>query len=579
MASGDSVGSASHGSEEYLTQECDICKQDGLRKQAAIFCPDCEEYLCRECQNWHKKSTASKTHEVQLVSERKSSPYKAQPMVTSMKNWCSCNQRKEVSEFCVDHHELACSVCMKIKHRSCKKATIDQMISEKSIVPGFNEISSKIKELLDKASDLKSDHATCMRKLEEVEQSCRREINSFRTLLSDWLIKLEQDALLDLHKRIEEQKNLLEEGHDSLDSAVQLLNIDKQLLEDTTKTQSERQMFITCNRIQKSLHHYGASIEYIESKLVVPRTEFERNEKLSQMEQEINCLGEIKTQNEVQETVKKASFLEAVCKGTETVCVKDDSDFSSPLISGISFLNNGELIIADYNNWFLKKSDTTLTVKDSVKCSSCPWDIAVVDDQKVLVSFPDAKVLQYFTVEPKLQPGRSISVSGNTCCSGIAVTSDRIYVSRQWGSGLPGVLILDSNGKELNNITASQTNIKFRRPFYVTLNRSGNKLYVSDHDTNQLTCMTTEGKHIFTYSDPDLKCPRGIVVDEDDNILLCGEISNNIHVIKSDGTKHKVLLSSTDGVSSPCGMAYCPSSRKLVVGGNRVDNISIFTLQ
>ena len=576
MASGDSVGSG-HGSEEYFTHECDICKQDGLRKQAAIFCPDCEEYLCRKCQNWHKKSTASKTHEVQLVSERKSSPYKARPMVTSMKNWCSCNQRKEVSEFCVDHHELACSVCMKIKHRSCKKATIDQMISEKSVVPAFNEISSKINELLDKASDLQSDHATCMRKLEEVEQSCRREIKSFRTLLSDWLIKLEQDALLDLHKRIEEQKNLLEEGHDSLDSAVQLLNIDKQLLEDTTKTQSERQMFITCNRVQKSLHHYGASIEYIESKLVVPRTEFERNEKLSQMEQEINCLGEIKTQNEVQETVKKASFLEAVCKGTETVCVKDDSDSFSPLISGISFLNNGELIIADYNNWFLKKFDTTLTVKDSVKCIR-PWDIAVFDDQKVLVSFPGANMLQYFIVEPKLQAGRSISVSGNYSCWGVAVTSDRIYVS-QWRSGSSGVLILDSNGKELNNITTCQTNIKLRRLFYVTLNRSGNKLYVSDCDTNQLTCMAAEGKPIFTYSDPDLKCPRGIVVDEDDNILLCGESSNNIHVIKSDGTKHKVLLSSTDGIKSPCGMAYCLSSRKLAIGGYDVAHISIFTLQ
>ena len=578
MASGDSVGSTGHDSEEWFTQECDVCKQDGFRTQATIFCPDCEEYLCSKCQDWHKKLKASKTHEIQPVSERKSSPGKVQPMVTSMKNWCSCNQQKEVSEFCVDHLELACSVCMKIKHRSCKKATIEQMISEKSAVPAFNEISSKIKELLDKATDLKSDHATCMRKLEEVEQSCRREINSFRTLLSDWLIKIEQDALLDLQKRVDEQKKHLEEGNDSLDSAVQLLNIDKQLLEDPTKAQSERQMFITCNRIQKSLHHYGASIEYIESKLVVPRIEFERNEKLSQMEQEIKCLGEIKTQNEVQEAVKKSSVLEAVCKGTETVCVKDDSDSSSPFISGISFLNNGELIIADHNNRYLKKFDTTLTVKDSVKCSSNPWDIAVVDDQKVLVSFPGAKRIQYFTVEPKLQAGRSISVSGNTWCSGVAATSNRIYVS-QWGSGSSGVLVLDSNGRNLNEITARQTNVKFQSPYYIASNRSGNKLYVSDYGTNQLTCMTTEGKHTFTYSDPDLKYPRGIVVDEDDNVLLCGENSKNINVIKSDGTKHKILLSSTDGVTSPCGMAYCPSSRKLAIGGYDVAHISIFTLQ
>lgn len=80
------------------------------------------------------------------------------------------------------------------------------MISCKSVVPTFNEIFSKVKELVDKASGRKSDHAICIRKLEELEQSCKREINSIRTLLNDWLIKPEQDAPIALHKQIEEQK-------------------------------------------------------------------------------------------------------------------------------------------------------------------------------------------------------------------------------------------------------------------------------------------------------------------------------------------------------------------------------------
>ena len=83
----------------------------------------------------------------------------------------------------------------------------------------------------------------------------------------------------------------------------------------------------------------------------------------------------------------------------------------------------------------------------------------------------------------------------------------------------------------------------------------------------------------FTYKDPELKYPRGLVVDDDDNVLITGQGSNNIHVFKSDGTKYKVLLTSSDGIQMPLGMAYNSITKTLVVGGWAVEKLTIFNFQ
>ena len=63
----------------------------------------------------------------------------------------------------------------------------------------------------------------------------------------------------------------------------------------------------------------------------------------------------------------------------------------------------------------------------------------------------------------------------------------------------------------------------------------------------------------------------GLLVDDDDNVLITGEESNNIHVVKSDDMKHKVLVTSSDDIQKPLGMAYNVTTKTLVVGGWEVE--------
>ncbi|KAK3610063.1 hypothetical protein CHS0354_032148 [Potamilus streckersoni] len=49
------------------------------------------------------------------------------------------------------------------------------------------------------------------------------------------------------------------------------------------------------------------------------------------------------------------------------------------------------------------------------------------------------------------------------------------------------------------------------------------------------------GKQYFVYSSNDLKYPRGVAVDKEDNIYVVGNGSNNIHKLSPDGVTLQII--------------------------------------
>ena len=95
---------------------------------------------------------------------------------------------------------------------------------------------------------------------------------------------------------------------------------------------------------------------------------------------------------------KERNILTLQDKLTKYVNVKRTDNQNAPYVAGISFVNNGDILCADYNSSRLTLLDSELKAKKSSKCSVQPWDIAVINRQEVIVSFPSAKMLQYYTV-------------------------------------------------------------------------------------------------------------------------------------------------------------------------------------
>jgi len=61
----------------------------------------------------------------------------------------------------------------------------------------------------------------------------------------------------------------------------------------------------------------------------------------------------------------------------------------------------------------------------------------------------------------------------------------------------------------------------------------------------------------------------GISVDNDGNVYVVGNVSNNVVVISADGQRHRQLLSKSDGLVNPVVLDYDRSTNKLLVVNER----------
>ena len=238
-------------------------------------------------------------------------------------------------------------------------------------------------------------------------------------------------------------------------------------------------------------------------------------------------------------------------------------------ITGCCFMPGGELVICDIMNSKIKLLDRSLLVVDSLDLPGQLWDVAAVDSSNVIVTLPDKKHLQFIQVLPSLKLGRTIDVG--EMFYGVAVAAGNIFVS--WydhGDVAADIRVSDLEGRDLDKrfgINPNGSNM-FRYPEYIAVSRSGDKIFVSDWATKTVSCLTSVGKIAYQYRDDWVAVSSGLLVDENDNVIVCAFRSNTMQVITSAGQKHKTLLSSNDGISHPWCVSFRPSDGTLVVGSD-----------
>ena len=277
--------------------------------------------------------------------------------------------------------------------------------------------------------------------------------------------------------------------------------------------------------------------------------------------------------------------VESSCK----VNIKLSQDKRPPRISSCAFLPNGELLLVDHNNDSLKLLDRALVLQNSFDLlPNKPWDVSVLDSSTVVVTFLNAKRLQFIQIYPIFSRGSSVKF--DKACCGVAVSAEHIYVTchnnidvkkkKDWTPG--EVCILDRRGNEIRRIQGSdEDRLRFIMPYYVAVNRDGSTIYVSDMATDTITAVTTTGDILFQYTTPDsgdLWSIKKMYIDSQSNILICGCTTHNVQIITAAGQKYKTILISSDGLWKPEGIAYRPSDGTLAVGCIRQDNLCVFKL-
>ena len=579
MDSVDGSRSLQGASDELYDAVCGPCQTDKMRKKATHYCKECKEYLCSPCKDYHRKLAVTKNHNI--LSGNKIPASASVSQGSGFVTFCGCNKNQEVAFYCEDHGDVICDPCKKVKHRNCK--IIDVKSKSANYTPAtLNPVLTKVKSLLRKLDDMQRQRESYSEAVKSLTDECKNEIKQFRAKIDAFLDKLEQEILQELVDFDNGQRQGIDQQIAALTEGLQMLDSDHKLLEDARNSENKIEMFTTEVRVSKSLHEYEAMLDEIATNASKPALYFVRNQRLIDLQTKISSLGEL-TGNDIRSDFrgkvelkhKRKVLLGMKVTSQGQVNVIDSYNESTPWITGCTFLASGHAVLCDNNNKKIKLLDTVLVLGEILNLDSKPWDVSVVDDNNIIITLPDTKQLQYIQVFPQLKTGRTVQLG--KICRGIEVFGDEIYTTQYDELGQGAVQVLDLNGNMKRNL---QSSFNFDRPDYITVSRSGKKVFVSDgvRITARITCMTTDGNVVFQYKDVDMVEPYGMYVDAEDNILVCDYASNSVHVIIANGKKYGTLLTSSDGISRPYPIAYRETDDTLLVGCYRIDNIFIYKL-
>ena len=267
-------------------------------------------------------------------------------------------------------------------------------------------------------------------------------------------------------------------------------------------------------------------------------------------------------------------------RSKQKVNVRMSDDSLNPFIIGCAVMPNDYVVLCDAKNQKIKLLDPSMAHKDSLDLPGL-WNVSVVDENNVIVTLPGGNQLQYVQIFPSMKKGRVLKMDRK--CYGVAVVGDDIFVSCHNNPGDGEVRVLDKQGNIKRRLGVTHTGLGkptylFSWPYFITVNRARDKIFVSDFANVTVTCMTVDGSIIYTYKDKDLRYPTGLYCDDNDNILVCGYGSDNIQMIDAGGHKAGTVVTAEDGLMGPMPIAFRQSDNALIVGCWGQNNIFVFNM-
>jgi len=231
-------------------------------------------------------------------------------------------------------------------------------------------------------------------------------------------------------------------------------------------------------------------------------------------------------------------------------------------VRGCCILSSGKMVFANYSprEVIVLHKDGSMDFTTDIRLSECLRDVTCIDSNIIAVSVV-ARNNQVLIIDLNK---RSITKQINTKSDVYGMTYDA------------GSLICCARDKGLIRIDLKDNSItpvvRCSLSFWSYVTTNGNNIYYTNDFTGKVTCYDMNGKLQWEFYDTNvLVKPSGITTDNNNNIYVVGQGSDNVVVLSPDEENCKVLLSDRYGIFHPWGIHCDIASNQLLLiktGGN-----------
>ncbi|KAL4235003.1 hypothetical protein ACF0H5_006642 [Mactra antiquata] len=296
------------------------------------------------------------------------------------------------------------------------------------------------------------------------------------------------------------------------------------------------------DKVRKDMKDLKTTIRRVCNDNHVQEYVFERSLDIVNMFKTVKELGYLNCDVEKKKTVLKYSEVD--------INAKDENEKLIPLLAGMTFVSDEQLVATDYENRCIKLLNTnTYQLDCNFPVNSEPWDVTSTKVGHIAVTLPMKKRIQYLTVHnSSMSMGKDFQVNGE--CRGIDCKLGQLFVSYV----SPGkVEILDMKGTVLKSFAGSNPETElFKWPGYISVITEPKQwIYVSDKERDTVTRMTMDGQIDQSFFGQNMKGPRGVAIDDNGFVFVCGRNSNTLCQILFKTKSVERLLERKDGLKQP----------------------------
>ncbi|CAC5358234.1 unnamed protein product [Mytilus coruscus] len=533
---------------------CDICLNLHVTKSATVWCSECEEAICEECEQRHRIQKATKYHKTIKIEDYQELPI----YIANIKLECEDHNQK-LDFYCSIHDEPCCTRCVSEKHKDCRELKpLPEVAEGVKSSAAFSDLEDRVKDMsqvigqlieekLYHQSNLEVQSKTIISEVDRVRKAINKHLNSIQNelLISIATTKGQQSENIDnLVGKLSKMKTNVAEIASGLEKTKQhasdyqtFLGVRKWIPEienqerDVISIESDQGMAdvdlqLTMNKILDKIEKNISEFGRLEIYFSPPKKFVLRKEKQGQilLIPSPRCFSKIKLSK-----IRSFDIQKAECKGDE-----------NGLITGCEMFEDNRIVLIDKRNNRLVIHREGFFIKQ-IRFDDTPLDVTIIDSNTVAVTFVEKKIISMVDViSSKIL--KTIPVVNK--CFGICSFSGKLVVSLN--DKIMKILALSGN-------VVSIVSIKDNATYCSVMN---DKIYYAAQARGVIYCCDLNGSVLWEFSCRKSDHPQGIAHDASGNVFVSCENANKVIVIDFNGKESRVLLTSDDGLTKPRAVHY-----------------------
>lgn len=431
----------------------------------------------------------------------------------------------------------------------------------------YKEAKERIRTIKKELMTLKKRKDKDIARIHKQKATIMNKIIESRKRIDKLLDDMEKATILELEKTCQRENSQMQEDNKiytdlifSLDALAGMLTVTKGDMD------GEATIFIGTKRATEKIQEGERVVNFARHTTAADPIKYLPDGRIVGWLKSLRVLGTFTHQQKIY----TGTFLER-----HDVSIADE--FKDCDMFGSTLLDDGRLLLTDWDNKKVKLLDTSYKVVDQLVLLGHPDDVCSTNPQEAAVTLTMQKLIQFIKLVPKMYISRIIITEEH--CRGIDYHDGQIYVAcggfKNEGDGK--IVVYTVSGEHVKTIETNNFGQKiFTCPIAVTVVSDGRLIYVTDGKRGIVT-LTSNNDVVSVISTKDVSWPCGMCVDRNDNPLICNARSSN--VIQFCGfEKVAIVLTQKDGVRKPHSICYDPNNFRLIMTTHKSKFISVFQL-